>query len=44
MATGLANQQIAEENERIRKIEQDKNELIVKELQKQLEDQKKQTE
>lgn len=38
------NQQIAEEKERIRKIEQDKNELIVKELQKQLEDQKKLTE
>lgn len=38
------NQQIAEEKDRIRKIEQDKNELVVKELQKQLEDQKKLTE
>jgi hypothetical protein len=38
------NQQIAEEKDRIRKSEQDKNELVVKELQKQLEDQKKLTE
>lgn len=38
------NQQISEEKERIRKLEQDKNELIVKELQKQLDDQKKLTE
>jgi hypothetical protein len=38
------NQQIAEEKDRIRKIEQGKNELVVKELQMQLEDQKKLTE
>jgi len=38
------NQQIAEEKDRIRKSEQDKNELVVKELQKQLDDQKKLTE
>ena len=38
------NQQIAEEKDRIRKSEQDKHELVVKELQKQLEDQKKLTE
>lgn len=38
------NQQISEEKERIRKIEQDKNELVIKELQKQLDDQKKLTE
>ena len=38
------NQQIAEEKEKIRKLEQGKNELIVAELQKQLEDQKKLTE
>ncbi len=38
------NQQITEEKEKIRKSEQDKNEFIVKELNKQLEDQKKLTE
>ncbi|MBN8706524.1 MAG: DUF2130 domain-containing protein [Bacteroidetes bacterium] len=38
------NQQISEEKDRIRKIEQDKNELVIKELQKQLDDQKKLTE
>ena len=38
------NQQIIEEKEKIRKSEQDKNELLLKELKKQLEDQKKLTE
>jgi len=38
------NQKISEEKERIRKVEQEKNELSIKELQKQLEDQKKLTE
>jgi hypothetical protein len=37
-------QQINVEKDKIRKVEQDKNELVVKELQKQLEDQKKMTE
>jgi len=37
-------QQINVEKDKIRKAEQDKNELVVKELQKQLEDQKKMTE
>jgi len=37
-------QQINLEKDKIRKAEQDKNELVVKELQKQLEDQKKMTE
>lgn len=38
------NQLIAQERDKIRKIEHDKNELIVMELQKQLDDQKKLTE
>jgi hypothetical protein len=38
------NLKLSEEKDRIRKIEQDKNELAIKELQKQLEDQKKLTE
>jgi hypothetical protein len=40
----ILNQKISEEKDRIRKFEQDKNELVVKELQKQLDDQKKLTE
>lgn len=38
------NQKLIEEKEKIRKIEQDRNELAIKELQKQLEDQKRLTE
>ena len=38
------NQQLIEEKEKIRKIEQEKNELVVREMQKQLDDQKKLTE
>lgn len=38
------NQKLVEEKEKIRKIEQDRNELAIKELQKQLEDQKRLTE
>lgn len=38
------NQKISEEKDRIRKVEQERNELAIKELQKQLEDQKKLTE
>lgn len=37
------NQQIAEEKEKIKKQEQDRNELVIRELQKKLEDQKKLT-
>ncbi len=40
----ILNQKISEEKEKIRKSEQEKNELTIKELQKQLEDQKKLTE
>lgn len=40
----LLNQKLLEEKEKIRKQEEDKNELAIKELQKQLEDQKKLTE
>jgi hypothetical protein len=38
------NQKLIEEKEKIRKVEQDRNELAIKELQKQLEDQKRLTE
>ena len=38
------NQKLTEEKEKIRKTEQDRNELAIKELQKQLEDQKRLTE
>ncbi len=38
------NQKLVEEKEKIRKTEQDRNELAIKELQKQLEDQKRLTE
>ena len=38
------NQKLSEEKEKIRKSEQDRNELAIKELQKQLEDQKRLTE
>lgn len=38
------NQKLSEEKEKIRKTEQDRNELSIKELQKQLEDQKRLTE
>jgi hypothetical protein len=43
-AEQILNKKLAEEKERIKKIEQDRNELILKELQKQLEDQKRLTE
>ena len=40
----ILNQKILEEKEKIRKMEQDKNEMALRELQKQLDDQKKLTE
>lgn len=40
----IMNEKIQEERERIRKVEQERNELVVKELQKKLDDQKKLTE
>jgi hypothetical protein len=43
-AEGALNQKLIEEKEKIRKTEQDRNELAIKELQKQLEDQKRLTE
>jgi len=43
-AQKVLNQKLTEEKDKIRKNEQDKNELVVKELQKQLEDQRKLTE
>lgn len=43
-AERLLNQKLIEEREKIRKSEQDRNELILKELHKQLEDQKRLTE
>jgi len=43
-AERILNQKISEEKEKIRKIEQDRNELAIKELHKQLEDQKRLTE
>jgi hypothetical protein len=43
-AERMLNQKLIEEKEKIRKNEQDRNELAIKELQKQLEDQKRLTE
>jgi hypothetical protein len=43
-AEQILNQKLVEEKEKIRKVEQDRNELSIKELQKQLEDQKRLTE
>ncbi len=43
-AERLLNQKLSEEKEKIRKSEQDRNELAIRELQKQLEDQKRLTE
>ncbi len=43
-AERLLNQKLTEEKEKIRKSEQDRNELAIRELQKQLEDQKRLTE
>ena len=40
----ILNQKLIEEKEKIRKSEQDKNEMAIRELQKQLDDQKKLTE
>jgi hypothetical protein len=43
-AERILNQKLTDEKEKIRKYEQDRNELAIKELQKQLEDQKRLTE